>query len=203
MGIEGYPVYPIGFKQCSLLLPIDLCLKTSLSEYQLCPSLEVNIAIQSLPHPRKVVLQMSCWSRSLLSRFGEPLRTFNSSPRVARPAKQFGFFLSTTSLPKMSTNPVFKEGNHALITGGASGIGYALAQKCVGYGMKVLIVDNNSSNLDAAKSALNKVRDASATTLQMDVSKLEDWDKLKKLVTSDFNGEYFDSRFRTSEEDLT
>jgi len=88
----------------------------------------------------------------------------------------------------MTTNPVFREGNLALITGGASGIGYSLAKKCVRYGMKVLVVDNNSSNLEAAKSALNNERLASTTTFQMDVGKLEDWDNLKKLVTTDFNG---------------
>ncbi|RFU34555.1 hypothetical protein B7463_g1813, partial [Scytalidium lignicola] len=88
----------------------------------------------------------------------------------------------------MSSNLVFKEGNVALITGGASGIGYSLAKKCVGYGMKVVIVDNNSSNLDAAKSALSKQWPGSTTTLGMDVSKLEDWDSLKKVVVNEFNG---------------
>jgi len=88
----------------------------------------------------------------------------------------------------MTTNPVFREGNLALITGGASGIGYSLAKKCVGYGMKVLVIDNNPSNLDAAKSALNNEHQASTTTFQMDVSKPEDWDNLKQLVTTDFNG---------------
>ncbi|KAH8816305.1 short chain dehydrogenase/reductase [Xylogone sp. PMI_703] len=88
----------------------------------------------------------------------------------------------------MASNPVFKEGNVALITGGASGIGYSLAKKCVGYGMKVVVADNNSSNLEAAQSTLSKQRLGSTTTVQIDVGKLEDWDKLKKLVTDEFNG---------------
>ncbi|KAI0602293.1 short-chain dehydrogenase/reductase [Biscogniauxia sp. FL1348] len=85
----------------------------------------------------------------------------------------------------MSTAAVFKKLNTAVITGGASGIGLALAKKCVGYGMKVLVADWDAKNLEAAKSSLGQ----SASTIQMDVSKLEDWGRLKSQVVQDFGGQ--------------
>ncbi|KAI5926074.1 hypothetical protein F4810DRAFT_622889 [Camillea tinctor] len=84
----------------------------------------------------------------------------------------------------MSTAAVFKKLNTAVITGGASGIGLALAKKCVGYGMKVLVADWDAKNLEAAKLSLGQ----DASTIQMDVSKLEDWSKLKSQVVQDFGG---------------
>ncbi|KAI1493023.1 short-chain dehydrogenase/reductase [Biscogniauxia mediterranea] len=85
----------------------------------------------------------------------------------------------------MSTAAVFKKLNTAVITGGASGIGLALAKKCVGYGMKVLLADWDAKNLEAAKSSLGQ----SASTIQMDVSKFEDWSRLKSQVVKDFGGQ--------------
>jgi NADPH:quinone reductase-like Zn-dependent oxidoreductase len=84
----------------------------------------------------------------------------------------------------MSSNPVFKSGNTALITGGASGIGLALATKCAGYGMNVIICDNNNSNLSSAKSAIK----GNVETVNMDVSLVEDFEKLKVQVEKDFGG---------------
>ncbi|KAJ0298493.1 hypothetical protein COL516b_009875 [Colletotrichum fioriniae] len=43
----------------------------------------------------------------------------------------------------------------ALITGGASGIGLAVAKKCLGHGMKVLIVDNNDGFLASARGRID------------------------------------------------
>jgi FlaA1/EpsC-like NDP-sugar epimerase len=84
----------------------------------------------------------------------------------------------------MSSSPVFKSGNTALITGGASGIGLALATKCAGYGMNVIICDNNNSNLSSAKSAIK----GNVETVNMDVSLVEDFEKLKVQVEKDFGG---------------
>jgi NAD(P)-dependent dehydrogenase (short-subunit alcohol dehydrogenase family) len=86
----------------------------------------------------------------------------------------------------MSSNPVFKSGNTAVITGGASGIGLALAAKCASYGMAVIIADNNSSNLSAAKYGVK----GKVETVEMDVSKIEDFEKLKAKVEKDFDGCY-------------
>jgi NAD(P)-dependent dehydrogenase (short-subunit alcohol dehydrogenase family) len=84
----------------------------------------------------------------------------------------------------MSTNPVFKSGNIAVITGGASGIGLALSTKCAGYGMKVVMVDNNGSNLSSAKSAIK----GDVDTVEMDVTKIEDFEKLKSKIAKDYGG---------------
>jgi NAD(P)-dependent dehydrogenase (short-subunit alcohol dehydrogenase family) len=84
----------------------------------------------------------------------------------------------------MSPHPVFERGKTALITGGASGIGLALASKCARYGMRVVIVDNNGSNLSSAKSSIR----GDVATVEMDVSKVEDFEKLKSKVAKEFGG---------------
>jgi NAD(P)-dependent dehydrogenase (short-subunit alcohol dehydrogenase family) len=77
---------------------------------------------------------------------------------------------------------VFKAGNTALITGGASGIGLALAKKCHGYGMRVAIVDINKEHLELAKKSLGE----RTSVFAVDVSKLEEWEALKKKVDEEF-----------------
>jgi NAD(P)-dependent dehydrogenase (short-subunit alcohol dehydrogenase family) len=79
---------------------------------------------------------------------------------------------------------VFSNKNKAVITGGASGIGLALAKKCVGYGMHVLVADWDDKNLDAAKLVLGD----NASTIRMDVGNLEDWAGLKDKVVKEFEG---------------
>ena len=74
----------------------------------------------------------------------------------------------------------FQKGNTAVITGGASGIGLALAQKCLASGMKVLVADYNDELLAQLDSAIIPVK--------MDVSKLEDWAALKNKVDDELDG---------------
>lgn len=78
----------------------------------------------------------------------------------------------------------FANGGVALITGGASGIGLALAKKCHGYGMRVVIADKNADSLAAAKKSFG----GDVTSLETDVSRKEDWDSLKSRVERDFGG---------------
>ena len=73
---------------------------------------------------------------------------------------------------------VFKAGQTALITGGASGIGLALAKRCVGHGMKVLVADLDDGLLGAASNNAG----GAVGTFRMDVSKPDDWAKLKSKV---------------------
>ncbi|KAI1644258.1 NAD(P)-binding protein [Daldinia loculata] len=80
---------------------------------------------------------------------------------------------------------IFKKANTAVITGGASGIGLALAQKCVGYGMRVLVADWDAETLGKVGETLG----SAASTIRMDVSKLEDWSGLKDRVTKEFGGQ--------------
>ncbi|ORY63973.1 uncharacterized protein BCR38DRAFT_433611 [Pseudomassariella vexata] len=76
---------------------------------------------------------------------------------------------------------IFKAGNTAVITGGASGIGLALAKKCAGYGMKVIVADLDPKTLAAVPGSV-------ASTIEMDVGKAEDWVGLKSRVEKDFGG---------------
>lgn len=80
---------------------------------------------------------------------------------------------------------VFKAGNTALITGGASGIGLAMAKKCYGYGMNVAIVDNNKEGLSAAEKSIGE----KVATYPMDVAKIEEWKDLKGKIERKF-GEF-------------
>ncbi|CAK7227686.1 hypothetical protein SBRCBS47491_006652 [Sporothrix bragantina] len=82
---------------------------------------------------------------------------------------------------------VFQAGNTAVITGGASGIGLALAAKCLANGMHVLVADKDAASLAAAPKhaahlAGNSSSTGSLTTHTMDVSKADDWKALKEAV---------------------
>lgn len=54
----------------------------------------------------------------------------------------------------MSIHPAIMPGNMAVITGGADGIGLAVAQRLTGLGMKVVLADCNAAQLDAALALL-------------------------------------------------
>ena len=78
----------------------------------------------------------------------------------------------------------FTKGGVALITGGASGIGFALAKKCHGYGMRVIIADKNAESLAAARESFG----GGVTAVEVDVSCKGDWDALKATVERDLGG---------------
>jgi len=86
----------------------------------------------------------------------------------------------------MSAAKVFASGKIALITGGASGIGLAVAQLCVKHGMKVAVADYNTEYLSKAKTTLDEKSTGNVETYQIDVSKISDWGELKAKVTSKF-----------------
>ncbi|KAL8381111.1 hypothetical protein RB595_005407 [Gaeumannomyces hyphopodioides] len=77
---------------------------------------------------------------------------------------------------------ILKPGNTAVITGGASGIGLALAERCAGSGMKVLVVDWDSKLLESVGSGAN------ISTIKADVSKPEDWAAVAEAVDSELGG---------------
>jgi len=82
------------------------------------------------------------------------------------------------------TSSVFKPGNTAVITGGASGIGLALAQRCLKAGMRVLVVDSDAASL-AALPADDGDRLVKA---QADVTSEADWAGLRARVDSALGG---------------
>ncbi|KAI0484633.1 NAD(P)-binding protein [Xylariaceae sp. FL0804] len=79
---------------------------------------------------------------------------------------------------------IFKKSNTAVITGGASGIGLALAKKCVGRGMSVLLADRDRDRVEAAAAELGE----NAAAVHMDVARMDEWDGLKKEVERRFGG---------------
>lgn len=81
---------------------------------------------------------------------------------------------------------VFARNNTALITGGASGVGLAVAKLCRKHGMKVAVVDVNSDNLTRAKEALASNDAEEVETYNVDVSKLDQWRDLKSKFQSKF-----------------
>ncbi|KAH7024106.1 short-chain dehydrogenase/reductase [Ilyonectria destructans] len=77
----------------------------------------------------------------------------------------------------------FTAGGVAIITGGASGIGFSLAKKCQGYGMRVIIADRDNNALEAATKTLG----ADVTPFKMDVAQKEGWEALRKTVNEKFD----------------
>ena len=74
----------------------------------------------------------------------------------------------------------------AIITGGASGIGLAIAKAAVGEGWKVLLADLTQPALDAAKAQVDAIKPSVTRTVVMDVASYqqrEDALAMLKLVT--------------------
>jgi NAD(P)-dependent dehydrogenase (short-subunit alcohol dehydrogenase family) len=76
---------------------------------------------------------------------------------------------------------VFRPGATALITGAASGIGFAVSTHCRAAGMTLHLLDINSANLSKAASLLSATGDNKAplTTHTLDVSDPAAWSALK------------------------
>jgi len=61
-------------------------------------------------------------------------------------------------------------GKTAFVTGGASGIGFALCKSFLRRGMNVVVADIRQDHLDAARSALGDAADTSARFMRVDVT---------------------------------
>jgi NAD(P)-dependent dehydrogenase (short-subunit alcohol dehydrogenase family) len=82
------------------------------------------------------------------------------------------------------------EGKVALVTGGNSGIGRAVAERLVGEGARVVVVGRNRETVDATAAALG----AAAHGIVADTSKLADLDRVI-AATRDFGGGRLDVVF--------
>ena len=85
-------------------------------------------------------------------------------------------------------HPALSADSVAIITGGASGIGFATAKKFAGMGMRLVIVDRAEDKLDAVA---NSFRDAGAADVMLastDVSEREQIENLEGEVTRRFGG---------------
>jgi NAD(P)-dependent dehydrogenase (short-subunit alcohol dehydrogenase family) len=79
-------------------------------------------------------------------------------------------------------------GKRALVTGGASGIGFALAQRLLEAGATVLIVDIKDSTLDEAVARLLQATGHTALRATADVSSPDDMARLAATVQKTFGG---------------
>ena len=71
----------------------------------------------------------------------------------------------------------FLDGRKALITGGSSGIGYAIAKSFLANGADVILCGRSKEKLEAAKEKLNeecKLDNLKIDILILDISKVED-----------------------------
>ena len=65
---------------------------------------------------------------------------------------------------------VFSEGNSAVVTGAAGGIGLAIAEACLQRGMRVTIADQDTARLDATAAALRAQAPGQVVHIACDVS---------------------------------
>ena len=92
--------------------------------------------------------------------------------------KRTKFLLQPFPPEKPVAMSVFRPSARALITGGASGIGYAVAQLCLAHSMHVTIVDASSAALSHASQTLT----GDIAFLNSDVSSASAWSALREQV---------------------
>jgi len=79
------------------------------------------------------------------------------------------------------------KGKVAVITGAASGIGRAIAEKCVAEGMKVVLADINKKAMATSEAEL-KSKGATVLAVPTDVSKAGDIEELARKTLDSFGG---------------
>lgn len=80
----------------------------------------------------------------------------------------------------------FRPGATAVITGAASGIGFAVAQLCRTHGMNLVLVDIHADYLAKAHAVLGDTENAKTITHTMDVSDESSWEFLMEKVAQFF-----------------
>ena len=93
-----------------------------------------------------------------------------------------------TMLPEREspmTHPAFAPQNVAVITGGASGIGLATAQRCAGFGMRLCLADRDEAALHDAAAALEKAG-AEVVAVPTDVGDLAQVEHLRDTAWQRF-----------------
>jgi NAD(P)-dependent dehydrogenase (short-subunit alcohol dehydrogenase family) len=79
------------------------------------------------------------------------------------------------------------KGKVAVITGGASGIGWGIAERCAAEGMKVVIADIEEKALKQAEKTLKR-NGAKVLAVRTDVSKISDMEALAQKTLDAFGG---------------
>ncbi|TCT37652.1 SDR family NAD(P)-dependent oxidoreductase [Martelella mediterranea] len=86
-------------------------------------------------------------------------------------------------------HPAIKPGKTAVITGGASGIGYAAAKRFAELGMNVVIADLKGEKLNRAEQSLQSVaneKDGLIVACPTDVSDLSSLEELERMASQTF-----------------
>jgi NAD(P)-dependent dehydrogenase (short-subunit alcohol dehydrogenase family) len=89
------------------------------------------------------------------------------------------------------SHPVLSPGHVAVVTGGASGIGFAAARKFLSLGMRVCVADLGADRLASAQARLAAAasgRTADIMTMAVDVSRAEEVLSLEAAVRRRFGG---------------
>ena len=82
---------------------------------------------------------------------------------------------------------VIKADKTALITGAASGVGFAVAKLCREKGMHLALLDNDRDNLSKAKAALDEINPKLTTeAYAMDVADQSAWKDIAEKISSVF-----------------
>lgn len=84
------------------------------------------------------------------------------------------------------TNPIFCAGKTALITGGATGIGLAVAKQCASHGMSIILVDLQEPLFAEAKDILMQAGAAEVMIAKVDVADRSAVDALRDSALEHF-----------------
>lgn len=96
------------------------------------------------------------------------IRRFIYALRHLKPIYRYGG-VATFKIETPSYNSILK-GKCILVTGGSSGIGYAIAEKCLGVGAKVIITGRNEEKL---KLAQQKLKNPNCYYLRWDIAEVD------------------------------
>ncbi|CRG92594.1 hypothetical protein PISL3812_09656 [Talaromyces islandicus] len=84
------------------------------------------------------------------------------------------------------THAVFRKGATALITGAASGIGLALAQRCYSYHMNLVLLDKSDDGLQQALKQFPSIGSITTSGHSIDVSSIESWRNLVPQIRAQY-----------------
>jgi len=87
-------------------------------------------------------------------------------------------------MPTQSLPPAFSAGSTVVVTGAASGIGFAVASRLLGLGLKVALADLGGEKLDAAGKALGEAGEV--LVVPTDVSSSQDVERLRDRVLAEW-----------------